>query len=338
MFNFKKIKKYFLICIILLIKQTHGMIGITDNRDFFSTLCKDPFFSIIDFGLSSIINEYHPTIKSIHYINKTDENACKYEKVIRYIQSINLTSKKFLGLIYKYRITNLKNFIEEKDLFYFAIDKGNTKPIDCHFLPIKTNYKKQIAIFRWLQWETFYNSIVNNLQAQEHYNQDYKKFYLIKASKNCLKFSLEIMYNKIVYSFIKNYRPYINKKIRALYKNKILNQKSNDTWLDKYIKSNGKNKPKILKFDKSLYIEYTDCEKHELNKFIAKHRHFCFNNRKNILNLLKQKTSHRKKLYLIMRFLIVFNSIKIYNQKKRFIGNLLTVLSNEYWYDPSLFF
>lgn len=337
MFNLKKIKKHFFIS-VLLIKQTYGMISTIDNRDFFSNLPKETFFLIIDLGLSGIINEPHSKIKTINCIHKTNGNEKKYEKIIKYIQSINLTSQKFLALTNIYRQAKLKNFINEKDLFSFVIDTNNTKPIDKNFLPIKNNYKKQLAMFRWLQLEIFYASIVKNLQAQERYNQNYKKFYLIKASKNCLKFSLEIMYNKIVYSFIKNYRPYINKKIRALYKNKILNQKSNDTWLDKYIKSNGKNKPKILKFDKSLYIEYTDCEKHELNKFIAKHRHFCFNNRKNILNLLKQKTSHRKKLYLIMRFLIVFNSIKIYNQKKRYIGNLLTVLSNEYWYDPSLFF
>ena len=336
MFNLKKIKKYFLICIFVLIKQTYGMIERTGNRDCSSTLCKDTFFLIIDFGLSSIINEHHSRIKSIYYTNKTNANTCKCEKIIRYIQSINLTSKKFFGWIHEYRITNLKNFIEEKDLFSFAINTNNIKPIDYPLLPIDNNYKKQIAIFRWLKWQTFYNSIVNNLQIQETYNKqnNNNKLYLIKASKNCLMYSLGIMYHKIVYFFIKNYSPGIDESILALYNE----TKSSNTWLDQYIKSNGEHKPKILKFDQSLYIKYTEDEKNQLNKFIMKHRNFCFNNRKNILDFLERKISHRKKLYLIMRFLIVFNSIKTYKQKKSFIENILTVLSNAYWVNQFILF
>lgn len=335
MLNLKKIKKYFLICIALLVKQTYGMVATIDNRDSFSNLPKETFFLIIDLGLSSIIKEPRSKIITINYIHKTNGNEHRYEKIIKYIQSINLTSKKFLELTNTYRIQNLKYFIKEKDLFSLAIDTNNTKPIDGHFLPIQKNYTKQTAMFKWLQWEIFYNTIVTNLRAYQNYKKNKKNFYLTKASKNCLKYCLIIMQNKIVYDFLSNYIPHINKRILSIYKSKVLkNIQEPYTWLDAYIESNFTHKPRIPAYNNFLDLNYTPDEENKLKIFIKKNKNFCLENEKNILNLLKNNLTCRQKIYLIMRFLIVFNSI----EKKELIENFLTVLSNAYWYNTSLFF
>lgn len=337
MFNFHKTKKCFFILIILLLKQTYGMLELKDQQDSFSNVPREIFFLITDYGLSKIAKETPFKIKNINYIHNTNGYEDQYEEIIRYIQSLNLTSKKFLNLITQYREEYLKTFINEKKLFYFAINTNNTKPLDYSFLPIKQSYKKQQAMLKWLQWEMLYNSIVSILKMK--HNNRGRNNYAVKASKNCLQACIDIMHENIIEEFLKYYTPYTDKKIYAIYAKKVgyQYQPINSTWLDNYLRSRGKDKPQNLNPNNSLYIEYTDHEIKKLNYFVQKHKNFCLKNKNNLINLLKKPSSSIKKIYLLMRFLIVYNSLKD-KKKNNFIKDTLMKLSNEYWYNQRKFF
>ncbi len=336
MFNFHKTKKCFFILIVLLLKQTYGMLELKNQEDWFSNIPQEIFFLITDCGLSKIAKETPFKIKHINYIHKTNGHEDQYKEIIRYIQSLNLTSKKFLNFIGQYREEHLKKFIDEKNLFYFAINTNNTRPIDYSFLPINHNYKKQLIMLKWLQWEMLYNNIVSILKMKNNNN---KNIYLVKASKNCLQACLQIMHKNIIEEFLKNYTPYTDKKIYAIYAKKVgyRFQRINSTWLDNYLRSHGKDKPKILNPKNSLYVNYTYNEIKKINYFIKKHKNFCLKKKDSIIDFLKKPSSSIKKIYLLMRFLIVFNSLKD-KEKNNFIKDILTKLSNEYWYNQQIFF
>lgn len=335
MFNFHKTKKCFFILIVLLLKKTYGMLELKDQQDWFSNIPQEIFFLITDCGLSKIAKETPFKTKHINYIHKTNGHEDQYEKIIKYIQSLNQTSKKFSNFIHQYREQHLKKYINEKKLFYFAINTNNIRPIDYNFLPIKHNYKKQLVILKWLQWEMLYNSIVSILKMKNHNNNN---IYLVKASKNCLQVCLQIMHENIIGDFLKNYTPYTDKKIYTIYGKKVeYHFPHNSTWLDNYLKSKGKDKPKILNPNNSLYVNYTDHEINKLKNFIQKHKNFCLKNKYNIIDFLKKPSSSIKKIYLLIRFLIVFNSLKD-EEKNNSIKDTLTTLSNEYWYNQEIFF
>jgi hypothetical protein len=350
MFKQIKFKKnIFFLSLFFLLKTSPAMVS---NHPV--GLGKDTFFLIIDCNTEEINKQPLSSIKNINAFHHTIGNEAKLAELLYSIQSLRLVSKTFLMLTDQYIQEKLQKFLTPQDLFHYQINMNKSPCINKNFLIYRDYSKTQMPLFERMQWYIFYEDLIQQLResAQRQSFEKPTSLYLIKASKNALKYASGIMYYNTLNQLHNNKQQgSIDSKVLEIYH--TLNSKNefdshsqknpNGGLLDRYVKSDGKNIPKLLPPDKSLFVPYDKAELKPLEYFIIKHRNFCFGNKNTIFNFLnnpeKLKNCFRhcnkddRKQYLIMRFLIVFNSIKNEKKKEKIMYKFLPQLSNAYWYN-----